>query len=68
MIRRLCWFLEADDEMFVDVDEPNRKRLIREAEYQAQADADSRVLRVSGQRSVRRRLPTVPPNRELREV
>ena len=55
MIRRLCWFLDADDEMFVDVDEPNRKRLIREAEYQAQADADSRVLRVSGQCVVRRR-------------
>jgi hypothetical protein len=52
--RRLLWFLD-DGAQFVDVEEPNRKRLIREAEYQARADAESRVLRVKGQVYARRR-------------
>jgi hypothetical protein len=53
--RRLLWFLDDGADAFVDVEEPNRKRLIREAEYQARADAESRVLRVKGQVSARRR-------------
>jgi hypothetical protein len=51
--RRLLWFLDDGLDAFVDVEEPNRKRLIREAEYQARADAESRVLRVKGQVSAR---------------
>lgn len=52
-MRGLLRFLARRHEpvaVFVDVDEPARKRLIHEAEYQQELDRYSQVMRVSGKR------------------
>jgi len=51
--RRLL--VAQDPPTYVDVEAHERRRLIREAEYQAQVDAQSKVLRVSGKVTGERR-------------
>ena len=54
------------DAAFVDVEDVGRKRLIREAEYNAGADAGSGVLRVSGRPTAHRRLTALTSRERIR--
>lgn len=38
--------------VYVDLDDTQRQRVLREADYQARADEQSKVLRVSGRRLI----------------
>jgi len=48
-----------DPPVYVDPDDHVRRRLIREAEYQAELDAQAKVLRVSGRSTADRSAPPV---------
>jgi hypothetical protein len=45
---KLFWRTKSAADEYVDITEHTRKVAIREASYQATAEADSRVLRISG--------------------
>jgi hypothetical protein len=45
------WPFPRADGDYIDVEDPTRKRSIREAEYQAAANRDSRVMRGASRRA-----------------
>jgi hypothetical protein len=56
----LWWRTKPAADEYVDISDRSRQLAIREATYQAEADALSRVVRVSGKPGQKGRLLTAP--------
>lgn len=62
----LRWMTRPETDEYVDVNEVHRRSAILEAEYQLRADADSRVVRISGKGKVGERLPALMVRERMR--
>lgn len=61
-----AWLTEPETDEYVDVNEVRRHREILQSETKLRADAESRVVRVSGQRKIGQRLPALVVRERMR--